>query len=309
MLPDRGDVDELIARAEAGDVAGARNGLREYTRRHPNMLLAWKWLADIADSPKERADCVRRAQLLAPGDPWLVEAKKQRLPPGVPRRAPGAELPTRPYPSPLAPAPAAPPLSFMRHEAAPAAQRPDDLMPATTPGAWPHVPAAAPAAQRPDDLMPTRTLGAWPHVAGAAPAVQRPDDLMPTRTLGAWPHVAAATPAVQRPDDLMPTRTLGAWPHVAAAAPAGAAPPPAAAAPVLVPLIDDLNEELDEPPAALVAAPPLLAPPLLAPAAAVENGFADYPGSGLGGWLLGVAIGLAALGGLLIGLAWFINGG
>ena len=234
MLLDRGDVDELIARAEAGDVAGARNGLREYTRRHPNMLLAWKWLADIADSPKERADCVRRAQLLAPGDPWLVEAKKQRLPPGVPRRAPGAELPTRPYPSPLAPAPAAPPLSFMRHEAAPAAQRPDDLMPATTPGAWPHV---------------------------------------------------------------------------AAAAPAGAAPPPAAAAPVLVPLIDDLNEELDEPPAAPVAAPPLLAPPLLAPAAAVENGFADYPGSGLGGWLLGVAIGLAALGGLLIGLAWFINGG
>ncbi|RLT46752.1 MAG: hypothetical protein DWI63_01880 [Chloroflexi bacterium] len=284
MLLDRGDVDELIARAEAGDVAGARNGLREYTRRHPNMLLAWKWLADIADSPKERADCVRRAQLLAPGDPWLVEAKKQRLPPGVPRRAPGAELPTRPYPSPLAPAPAAPPLSFMRHEAAPAAQRPDDLMPATTPGAWPHVPAAAPAAQRPDDLMPTRTLGAWPHVAAAAPAVQRPDDLMPTRTLGAWPHVAAA-------------------------APAGAAPPPAAAAPVLVPLIDDLNEELDEPPAAPVAAPPLLAPPLLAPAAAVENGFADYPGSGLGGWLLGVAIGLAALGGLLIGLAWFINGG
>ena len=284
MLPDRGDVDELIARAEAGDVAGARNGLREYTRRHPNMLLAWKWLADIADSPKERADCVRRAQLLAPGDPWLVEAKKQRLPPGVPRRAPGAELPTRPYPSPLAPAPAAPPLSFMRHEVAPAAQRPDDLMPATTPGAWPHVPAAAPAAQRPDDLMPTRTLGAWPHVA-------------------------AATPAVQRSDDLMPTRTLGAWPHVAAAAPAGAAPPPAAAAPVLVPLIDDLNEELDEPPAAPVAAPPLLAPPLLAPAAAVENGFADYPGSGLGGWLLGVAIGLAALGGLLIGLAWFINGG
>ena len=284
MLPDRGDVDELIARAEAGDVAGARNGLREYTRRHPNMLLAWKWLADIADSPKERADCVRRAQLLAPGDPWLVEAKKQRLPPGVPRRAPGSELPTRPYPSPLAPAPAAPPLSFMRREAAPAVQRPEDLMPATTPGAWPHVP-------------------------GAAPAVQRPDDLMPTRTRGAWPHVAAAASAVQRPDDLMPTRTLGAWPHVAAAAPAGAAPPPAAAAPVLVPLIDDLNEELDEPPAAPVAAPPLLAPPLLAPAAAVENGFADYPGSGLGGWLLGVAIGLAALGGLLIGLAWFINGG
>ena len=284
MLLDRGDVDELIARAEAGDVAGARNGLREYTRRHPNMLLAWKWLADIADSPKERADCVRRAQLLAPGDPWLVEAKKQRLPPGVPRRAPGAELPTRPYPSPLAPAPAAPPLSFMRHEAAPAVQRPEDLMPATT-------------------------LGAWPHVPGAGPAAQRPDDLMPTRTLGARPHVAAPAPAAQRPDDLMPTRTLGAWPHVAAAAPAGAAPPPAAAAPVLVPLIDDLNEELDEPPAAPVAAPPLLAPPLLAPAAAVENGFADYPGSGLGGWLLGVAIGLAALGGLLIGLAWFINGG
>lgn len=241
MLPDRGDVDELIARAEAGDVAGARNGLREYTRRHPNMLLAWKWLADIADSPKERADCVRRAQLLAPGDPWLVEAKKQRLPPGVPRRAPGAELPTRPYPSPLAPAPAAPPLSFMRRD--------------------------------------------------AAPAVQRPDDLMPTTTLGAWPHVTAAPPAIASPP------------------PVAAAPVPPSAAPVLVPLIDDLNEQVDELPAVPVAAPPLLAPPLLAPAAALENGFADYPGSGPGGWLLGVAIGLAALGGLLIGLAWFINGG
>lgn len=241
MLPDRGDVDELIARAEAGDVAGARNGLREYTRRHPNMLLAWKWLADIADSPKERADCVRRAQLLAPGDPWLVEAKKQRLPPGVPRRAPGAELPTRPYPSPLAAAPAAPPLSFIRRE--------------------------------------------------AAPAAQRPDDLMPTTTLGAWPHVTAAPSAI------------------AASLPVAAAPAPPSAAPVLVPLIDDLNEQVDELPTVPVAAPPLLAPPLLAPGGALENGFADYPGSGPGGWLLGVAIGLAALGGLLIGLAWFINAG
>ncbi len=238
MLPDRGDVDELIARAEAGDVAGARNGLREYTRRHPNMLLAWKWLADIADSPKERADCVRRAQLLAPGDPWLVEAKKQRLPPGVPRRAPGAELPTRPYPSPLAPAPAAPQLSFMRRD-------------------------AGPAAQRPDDLMPTTTLGAWPHVTAPPPVI-------------AAPLPVAAAPA----------------------------PAPAPAAPVLVPLIDDLNEQVDELPTV-----PVAAPPLLAPGGALDNGFADYPGSGPGGWLLGVAIGLAALGGLLIGLAWFINAG
>ena len=53
----------------------------------------------------------------------------------------------------------------------------------------------------------------------------------------------------------------------------------------------------------------MLAPPLLAPGGALDNGFADYPGSGPGGWLLGVAIGLAALGGLLIGLAWFINAG
>lgn len=241
MLPDRGDVDELIARAEAGDVAGARSGLREYTRRHPNMLLAWKWLADIADSPKERADCVRRAQLLAPGDPWLVEAKKQRLPPGVPRRAPGAELPTRPYPSPLAPVPAAPQLGFMRRD--------------------------------------------------AGPAAQRPDDLMPTTTLGAWPHVTAPPPVIAAP------------------LPVSAPPAPAPAVPVLVPLIDDLNEQVDELPGVPVAAPPLLAAPLLAPGGALENGFADYPGSGPGGWLLGVAIGLAALGGLLIGLAWFINGG
>lgn len=228
MLPDRGDVDELIARAEAGDVAGARNGLREFTRRHPNMLLAWKWLADIADSPKERADCVRRAQLLAPGDPWLVEAKKLRLPPGVPRRAPAAELPTRPYPSPLAPVPAAPALGFLRRD--------------------------------------------------IAPAVVRPDDLMPTTTLGVRAPAVASAPAV-------------------------APLPPVGAAPALVPLIDDLHEQVQEPPAA-----PPLAPPLLAPAAAVENGFADYSGPAMGGWLLGVAIGLAVLGVVLIGWAWIIYG-
>jgi hypothetical protein len=71
----------------------------------------------------------------------------------------------------------------------------------------------------------------------------------------------------------------------------------------LVPLIDDLHEQVQEPPAA-----PPLAPPLLAPAAAVENGFADYSGPAMGGWLLGAAIGLAVLGAVLIGWAWYING-
>ena len=75
-------LDKLVTLAKSGDITAAREGLRTFTKKHPNKLLAWKFLADLASSTKERADAIRRAQLLAPGDPWVIEAKKQSKPPG-----------------------------------------------------------------------------------------------------------------------------------------------------------------------------------------------------------------------------------
>ena len=78
-------LDELVTLAksgDSGDIKDAREGLRTFTKKHPNKLLAWKFLADLASSSKERSDAIRRAQLLAPGDPWVIEAKKQSKPPG-----------------------------------------------------------------------------------------------------------------------------------------------------------------------------------------------------------------------------------
>ncbi|HCU80200.1 MAG TPA: hypothetical protein DGN60_03435 [Chloroflexi bacterium] len=75
-------LDELINLAKSGDMKAAREGLLTFTKKHPNKLLAWKLLADLASSSKERSDAIRRAQLLAPGDPWVIEAKKHHKPPG-----------------------------------------------------------------------------------------------------------------------------------------------------------------------------------------------------------------------------------
>ena len=55
---------------------------RTFTKKHPNKLIAWKFLAELASSSKERSDAIRRAQLLAPGDPWVIEAKKPNKPLG-----------------------------------------------------------------------------------------------------------------------------------------------------------------------------------------------------------------------------------
>ena len=75
-------LDELVTLAKSGDITAAIEGLRTFTKKHPHKLLAWKFLADLASSAKERSDAIRRAQLLAPGDPWVIEAKKQSKPPG-----------------------------------------------------------------------------------------------------------------------------------------------------------------------------------------------------------------------------------
>ncbi len=74
-------LEKLVLLAQSGDVKVAREGLRAFTKKHPNKLLAWKWMADLASSVKERSGAIRRAQLLAPGDPWVIEAKKHSRPP------------------------------------------------------------------------------------------------------------------------------------------------------------------------------------------------------------------------------------
>jgi len=108
MYPSTDELKDLIAKAEAGETEAAREGLREFTKRRPSVLLAWKWLADVAENARERAEAIRRAQLLAPGDPWVIEAKKHRMPPQRPPRKAHDELEVRPLSQPLA-APAPPP--------------------------------------------------------------------------------------------------------------------------------------------------------------------------------------------------------
>ena len=110
LYPTTEDLKELIAQAEAGEIDAAREGLRDFTRRRPSVLLAWKWLADVAENAKERSEAVRRAQLLAPGDPWVIEAKKHRMPPKrTPKRVQEA-MSNRPLDSPIS-ASAPPPIA------------------------------------------------------------------------------------------------------------------------------------------------------------------------------------------------------
>ncbi|MFQ5408898.1 MAG: hypothetical protein ACE5FI_10840 [Anaerolineales bacterium] len=121
MYPTTENLKELIAQAEAGEIEAAREGLREFTRRRPSVLLAWKWLADVAQNPKERAEAVRRAQLLAPGDPWVIEAKKHRMPPKLAPKRRDEAMTTRPLQSPISASAPPPAASGAR------APRPDDL--------------------------------------------------------------------------------------------------------------------------------------------------------------------------------------
>ena len=88
MHPDSAKLQELIVKVESGEIEAARNGLREFIQKRPSTLLAWKLLADVAQNAKERSGAIRRAQLLAPGDPWVIEAKKHRRPPERRRREP-----------------------------------------------------------------------------------------------------------------------------------------------------------------------------------------------------------------------------
>lgn len=97
MHPYSTNLQELIAQAESGETETARNGLRQFLQKHPSTLLAWKWLADVAANTKERSDAIRRAQMLAPGDPWVIEAKKHRRPPVHLRHIPESPIKTAVY--------------------------------------------------------------------------------------------------------------------------------------------------------------------------------------------------------------------
>ncbi|HUN22884.1 MAG TPA: hypothetical protein PK299_07110 [Anaerolineales bacterium] len=97
MYPSTDDLRQLIMRAEAGDIDGARDGLRDFVQKRPGVLLAWKWLADLAANPRERADAIRRARFLAPGDPWVQEASKHRMPPKRPQSQPTSQSEMLPY--------------------------------------------------------------------------------------------------------------------------------------------------------------------------------------------------------------------
>jgi hypothetical protein len=97
MYPSTDDLRQLIMRAEAGDIDGARDGLRDFVQKRPGVLLAWKWLADLAANPRERADAIRRARFLAPGDPWVQEASKHRMPPKRPQSQPASQSEILPY--------------------------------------------------------------------------------------------------------------------------------------------------------------------------------------------------------------------
>ena len=88
VYSDAADLQALIAKAESGETDAAREGLRQFIEKHPSTLLAWKTLADVAGNAKERSNAIRRAQLLAPGDPWVIEAKKHRRPPVRRRHTP-----------------------------------------------------------------------------------------------------------------------------------------------------------------------------------------------------------------------------
>ncbi|HAJ06310.1 MAG TPA: hypothetical protein DCL76_07140 [Chloroflexi bacterium] len=71
------NLNDLIKLAESGEIKAALEGLRIFTKKNPNKLEAWKWLADLSNNNKERSAAIRRAQLLAPGDKWVIQSKKQ----------------------------------------------------------------------------------------------------------------------------------------------------------------------------------------------------------------------------------------
>ncbi len=91
MYPGKDELINAMNLLAAGQVGDARQALRHIVKRRPGILLAWKTLADIAENPKERSSAIRRATLLAPGDLWVIEAKKHRMPP---EDAPHARPPT-----------------------------------------------------------------------------------------------------------------------------------------------------------------------------------------------------------------------
>lgn len=53
-------VQQAIAAFEAGERHAARRHLTEAVQARPDDVLAWRWLADVVESPVERRVCLER---------------------------------------------------------------------------------------------------------------------------------------------------------------------------------------------------------------------------------------------------------
>ncbi len=100
---------EAIALAQSGQREAARSLLLELTAAHPNLELAWMWLASVTDEPNERVAILRRVLELNPANDKaraalsrLVadnpEPEIESAPPAAPE--PPVESPVAPIPSP-----------------------------------------------------------------------------------------------------------------------------------------------------------------------------------------------------------------
>ncbi|QEL15411.1 response regulator [Limnoglobus roseus] len=61
-----------IAAARAGDKARTRTLLRQVTELEPNNELAWLWLANTAEDPRESLACLRRVMEVNPGNEYAA---------------------------------------------------------------------------------------------------------------------------------------------------------------------------------------------------------------------------------------------
>ncbi|HTX79933.1 MAG TPA: hypothetical protein VMC62_09705 [Longilinea sp.] len=105
-MPDIDSARRLIA---IGDRAGALRELARLLQANPRLLEAWLLLAEVVDTPAQKADCYRQALQLDPGNP-LAQQGMERL------RLQQTPIPTiEPEPAPQ-PKPVPPPEPVIRPE-------------------------------------------------------------------------------------------------------------------------------------------------------------------------------------------------
>src|SRR5579864_3910249 len=99
---------EAIALAQSGQREAAHSLLLELTAAHPNLELAWMWLASVTDEPNERVAVLRRVLELNPANDKAHAAlsrlvgdnpESESAAPAAPEPPP-VEAPVMPTPSP-----------------------------------------------------------------------------------------------------------------------------------------------------------------------------------------------------------------